>query len=122
MYTKTISLIAVTTNSRRMLVNKCYLAIALIFSFVGSTAQISRTYLNDSLIYTEGELEGELQTGEWRFYNAKTDDLLQIGYYETGRKEGIWVAYFPNGQLHGQSLQGAQKRPALRHRGSKRHP
>lgn len=46
---------------------------------------------------SEGDHDGNVAQGEWKYYHRENGQLSSIGVYNDGRKEGVWKNYNSNG-------------------------
>ena len=74
------------------------LVFLLHFSLVAQTSKIAVLYSNDSLIVGTGLVENQVQTGLWKFYTTKTNQLLTEGTFKNGLRDGQWSSFYSNGK------------------------
>jgi len=59
-------------------------------------------YYHSGNVSGEGPKSGTKQVGHWRYF-AETDGTLQSeGDYENGKKQGLWITYYPSGRIASQ--------------------
>ena len=79
-----------------------YLLLA-VFCFVHfyvfpQSPRVSVLYSPDSSVMGTGVLDRNLQTGLWKFYNPKSNTLITEGTFKSGKRDGTWTTYYPNGK------------------------
>ncbi len=71
----------------------------IIICLVLSSSAIAQTYQlyhGDTINYTD--IQNRKQ-GLWIKFNDGEDKLLEQGQYSSDQKDGLWVSYYPNGQV-----------------------
>ncbi|MBK3517949.1 toxin-antitoxin system YwqK family antitoxin [Carboxylicivirga marina] len=59
-------------------------------------AQSYKLYKGDTINYTD--IHNHKQ-GIWIMLNSSGDEILEQGLYESNKKDGYWVSYYPGGQV-----------------------
>lgn len=85
--------------------------IIICLAFVNTEAQNFDIYKGDTVNYINKNKHKE---GHWIILKKGTDKIIQEGKYLQGKKDGLWTAYYSNGQKKSviTYLQGEKKGPA----------
>lgn len=71
----------------------------IVKTFDGSSTKAKVVYYQeDGLVESEGEMDGKLRAGTWRYYYADGKTLLIEEHYKNGLLEGEFKSYFKNGK------------------------
>lgn len=79
----------------RNLTTVVVLLVLVCISF-GATAQDFEIYKGDTINLTDKQ--GRKQ-GKWIIFNSEQSRIIEQGYYEDNRKQGLWKKYYANGNL-----------------------
>lgn len=58
--------------------------------------ELLKYFYKSGALKAEGQYEGGMMQGEWRFY-SETGELLQTGIFKDNMKDGLWIRYDSGG-------------------------
>lgn len=78
---------------------KAVLTASKVFNNFNSIAKVT-FYSSKGKVISEGQMDGKLYIGVWKYYQKNTDGLLILEHYNnTGHLDGERLVYYKNGQV-----------------------
>jgi antitoxin component YwqK of YwqJK toxin-antitoxin module len=79
--------------------NKAVLTATKTFNENDNIAEVKFLASNGKLI-SEGQMDGKMHTGAWKYYQKKSDNLLTLEHYDNeGKLTGERLVFYPNGEI-----------------------